>query len=390
MRGYPILLYFLIACYSLQAEDYDRISIGVMSASNPQAIQVITEYGEYQLEVAGVTKHTLKAGERISFAKNGNMVTVSIPGKVLGQFKEPRLTTKNADGVFRVYVLRPNKNERVYDDDLIISLSGNELKLINRVDLEKYVAGVVEAESGKEKTLEFYKVQAIISRTYALNNLRKYWREGFNLNDEVSSQVYHGKCRWEPQILVAVRITEGMVLVDSEMQLITAAFHSNSGGETVGSETVWSGPLPYLTSRVDEFSMYGKHSSWEKPVSREKWLAYLKQKYKLAVDDKSIKEMAQNYEQPNREIFFIDPIFGIPLKEVRKDWGLKSTYFSVKPYTSDSLMIEGKGFGHGAGLSQEGAIHMGELGFTYEDILHFYYNDVHIIDLQALDFFRVE
>ena len=53
-------------------------------------------------------------------------------------------------------------------------------------------------------------------------------------------------------------------------------------------------------------------------------------------------------------------------------------------------MIEGKGFGHGAGLSQEGAIYMGELGFTYEDILHFYYNDVHIIDLQALDFFRVE
>src|SRR5690606_20773256 len=113
----------------------------------------ITEFGDYQLEVEGVIKHTLKAGERISFVRYGKLVQVSIPGKVLGQFNEPRLITKNQDGVFRIYLLRPRKNERVYDDDLHVSAASNELKLVNRVDLEKYVAGVVEAESGKEKTL---------------------------------------------------------------------------------------------------------------------------------------------------------------------------------------------------------------------------------------------
>ncbi|NEN22181.1 SpoIID/LytB domain-containing protein [Cryomorpha ignava] len=390
MRGSLLFGILILMVFRLSAEDYERVSIGILSFDNPEAVQVITEFGDYNLEVAGVVKHTLKAGERISFVRYGKLVQVSIPGKVLGQFKEPRLTTQDADGVFRIYLLRPRKNERVYDDDLYVSAAGNELKLVNRVDLEKYVAGVVEAESGKEKTLEFYKVQAIISRTYALNNLRKYWREGFNLNDQVSSQVYHGKCRWEPQILVAVRITEGKVLVDSEMKLITAAFHSNSGGETVGSETVWSGPLPYLTSRIDEFSMHGKHTTWQQAVSKEKWLAYLADKYQLPIEDASVKEMAQNYDQPTRDVFYIDPIFKIPLKDIRQDWQLKSTYFNVRPYTSDSLMIDGKGFGHGAGLSQEGAIRMGELGFSYEDILHFYYNEVHIIDLHALDFFRVE
>lgn len=381
---------FLFLVLHVYGEDYERVSIGILSADQPQAIQVITEYGEYHLQVAGVTKHTLKAGERISFVRYGNLVQVSIPGKVLGQYKEPRLTTKNADGVFRIYVLRPNKNERVYDDDLYVSTTKSELKLVNRVDLEKYVAGVVEAESGKEKTLEFYKVQAIISRTYALSNLRKHWRDGFNLNDQVSSQVYHGKCRWEPQILVATRITEGKVLVDSEMNLITAAFHSNSGGETVGSESVWSGPLSYLTPRLDEFSMVGKHTTWQRTVSKDKWLGYLADKYKLPINDASVLDMALNYEQPSRDVFFIDPIFKIPLKDIRKDWQLKSTYFNVRPYTADSLMIDGRGFGHGAGLSQEGAIRMGELGFAFGDILHFYYNDVHIIDLHALDFFRLE
>ena len=390
MQGKFITGLFLFLVLQVYGEDYERVSIGILSVSQPQAIQVITEYGDYHLQVDGVIKHSLKAGDRMSFVRYGNMVQVSIPGKVLGQFKEPRLITKNADGVFRIYVLRPNKNERVYDDDLYISTTSTELKLVNKVDLEKYVAGVVEAESGKEKTLEFYKVQAIISRTYALSNLRKHWRDGFNLNDQVSSQVYHGKCRWEPQILVATRITEGKVLVDSEMKLITAAFHSNSGGETVGSESVWSGALPYLTPRMDEFSMVGKHTTWQRTVCKDKWLAYLADKYKLPISDASVLEMAQNYEQPSRDVFFIDPIFKIPLKEIRQDWLLKSTYFNVRPYTSDSLMIDGRGFGHGAGLSQEGAIRMGELGFSYEDILHFYYNDVHIIDLHTLDFFRKE
>ena len=390
MRSKLFLGFFFILVCQISAEDYERVSIGVLSADNPEAIQVITESGDYKLLVSGVVKHSLKAGDRISFVRYGKLVQVSIPGKILGQYKEPRLTTKDPEGAFRIYVLRPKKNERVYDDDLYVSSDGSDLKLVNRVDLEKYVAGVIEAESGKEKTLEFYKVQAVISRTYTLNNLRKYWREGFNLNDQVSSQVYHGKCRWEPQILVAVRLTEGKVLVDSEMQLITAAFHSNSGGETVGSESVWSGPLPYLTPRLDEFSMFGKHSTWQKVISKEKWLGYLADKYELPVNEKSINHLAQNYEQSSRDVFFIDPIFKIPLKDIRQDWGLKSTYFDVCPYTSDSLMIDGKGFGHGAGLSQEGAIYMGELGFSYEDILHFYYNDVHLIDLHALGFFRSE
>src|SRR5690606_23341163 len=170
----------------------------------------------------------------------------------------------------------------------------------------------------------------------------------------------------------------------------TAAFHSNSGGETVGSETVWSGPLPYLTPRIDEFSMYGKHTTWQRAVSKEKWLAYLEDKYQLPIADLTVKELAQNFDQHTREVFFIDPMFNIPLKEIRKDWQLKSTYFSISPYTADSLMMDGRGFGHGAGLSQEGAIRMGDLGFSYEDILHFYYNDVHIIDLHALPFYRVE
>lgn len=383
-----VVLFFL--SIRVSGVDYDHVSIRILEPQRPRVVQIIAEAGSYTLKVDGVTKLNLATGDRVMFSFSETMVKVSQSGNLIGRFKSVDLMANDSDGVFRLFVLSPDRTERVYDDNLNVSPNSHALKLINKVALEKYVAGVVEAETGKEKELEFYKVQAIISRTYALNNLRKNWRDGYNLNDQVDCQVYHGKCRWVPDILAAVSETYGMVLVDSNMKLITAAFHSNSGGETVSSESVWSGALPYLIPRKDEFSINGDHSTWSKTIAVSDWLHYLKKNYNLKVEDKLIRAMSENYEQENRQIFFLDPIFNIPLKDIRKDWNFNSTYFNIDPQGNDSLVFEGRGFGHGAGLSQEGAMRMADLGFSYSDILHFYYNDVHIIDLKALDFFRTD
>ncbi len=389
MRFLAFISVFLFSFQFANAQ-IELIRIGILAPQKPKSIQIIPEFGTYELRVDGKLKHSLKATDRMTFELRGALVQVSIPGRVVGQFKNPILASTNEDAYLRLYVLNPKKTERVYDDAIEVSAGKGQLKLVNKVALEKYVAGVVEAETGKQKLLEFYKVQAVISRTYALSNMRRFWREGYNLNDQVDCQVYHGKCRWEPDILSAVLITEGKVLVDSEMRLITAAFHSNSGGETVSSESVWSGSLPYLSPRLDEYSLEGSHANWEVTVAREAWLKYLKDRYGLLVEDRLIAAMAENYVQDNRQTFFLDPDFNIPLKEIRRDWKLKSTYFNILPSEGDSLKFDGRGFGHGTGLSQEGAMRMADLGFEYTDILHFYYNDVHVVDLHALDFFKME
>jgi stage II sporulation protein D len=238
MRGAVLVLFLLASFFSSAVTDFDSIDIGILDPINPGVVQIIPEIGSYAVIADGHNKATIRAGERVSFSLSNGQVKVSFPGRTLGLFKDVRLMSLSEESFFRIYVLAPTKDERVYDDHLIVKPLKNELRLINRVNIEKYVAGVVEAETGKEKELEFYKVQAIISRTYALSNRRKFLAKGFNLNDLVDSQVYHGKCRWEPAILEAVRQTEGKVLVDSEMNLVTAAFHSNSGGETVSSGSV--------------------------------------------------------------------------------------------------------------------------------------------------------
>ncbi|NMC98338.1 MAG: hypothetical protein GYA62_01260, partial [Bacteroidales bacterium] len=77
----------------------------------------------------------------------------------------------------------------------------------------------------------------------------------------------------------------------------------------------------------------------------------------------------------------------ISLRKIRENFNLKSTYFSVKA-DGDSLIFSGKGFGHGVGLCQDGAIQMAKKGFSYSDIIRFYYKGVRIVSYKSLPFYQ--
>ncbi|HRH38880.1 MAG TPA: hypothetical protein PK760_11070, partial [Flavobacteriales bacterium] len=77
----------------------------------------------------------------------------------------------------------------------------------------------------------------------------------------------------------------------------------------------------------------------------------------------------------------------LPLKHVREDLSLKSTWFTVTT-TGDRVVLSGRGFGHGVGLCQEGSMAMARYGASYTDILHHYFTGVHLVDLSTIDFFR--
>ena len=83
-------------------------------------------------------------------------------------------------------------------------------------------------------------------------------------------------------------------------------------------------------------------------------------------------------------------MYRIPLTQIRKDWKLKSTYFSIFDNSNGQLTLKGKGFGHGVGLSQEGAMKMIELGYNFLDVLRFYYTDIHLIDMSMRDFYLLD
>jgi stage II sporulation protein D len=248
---------------------------------------------------------------------------------------------------------------------------------------------VTEAEAGSRSTLEFYKVQAILARTFALAHINKHILEGFSLCDQVHCQAYYGKPK-DMSIYTAIEETKGKVVVDENLNLIIAAFHSNSGGQTANSEDVWGSYTNYLRSRVDSFSNKMPNAYWERKMLTDDWLTYLKLKHNYAIDKPNAKEAAVNFRQDYRKVYLECNNSKIPLKNIRTDLQLKSTFFSISEISGDSIVFKGKGYGHGLGMCQEGAMKMCKLGYKYPDILNYYYKSIQIIDMRKLSFFRDE
>ena len=193
-----------------------------------------------------------------------------------------------------------------------------------------------------------------------------------------------------PAIERAVEVTKGKVVVDDNLNLIIAAFHSNSGGQTANSEDVWGSKTPYLKSIEDTFSLKMPNSRWERRMLTDDWLTYLKIKHNYPIEKIEAKQAALNFTQDARKIFLESGNVRVPLKNIRLDLQLKSTFFSIKQINKDSVLFVGRGYGHGLGMCQEGAMRMVRQGYTYTDVLNFYYQNIQLIDLHKLNFFKDE
>jgi stage II sporulation protein D len=351
-------------------------------------------YSQYNIKSVTITslvgKYSINGDDRLltEIGKN-EILTISIEKTKLrikkekedfGLFSTLEISGDGLKNIFKIKPLNQDVNERIYDDDLEISIEKGVLKIINNSNIEHYVAGVVQSEIlGSCDSLEFFKIQAIISRTYAINNMMKHYKEGYNLCDDVHCQVYKSRCN-NFQILMATTLTAGDVIVDKNNRMISAAFCSNSGGETINSEELWSIPTTYLKAVIDTFSNGMRNSSWELKMPAREWLKYLKDTYNYPVDDTAMHRNAFNFDQNERKMYFHD---SIPLKDMRKTLALKSTFFSVKK-EGENVVLKGKGYGHGVGLSQEGAIKMVKYKYKASQIIKFYYKDVDIINYEEI------
>ena len=347
---------------------------------------VLPSMGVYDVYADGYKIYTLSGNNFLQLILENNLVYVKNFSQSFGEYNSVKFISVNgSEKNFKIKSVNPNTDVFTYEDNLEISVSQyGFLKLLNYIDLEHYVEGVMEAEIGNTSIPEFLKVQAIIIRTYALSNSQRHISEGYNLCDQVHCQAYKGTSRFNPLVPLAATGTQGKVIVDKNLQLINAAFHSNCGGHTLNSEDVWISSLPYLKAVTDTFCYNKPHAVWEKHISINDWKNYLN---RLKINEN--KQGSNSYDTygNERQKYYSYKGIDIPMKTLRNDWGLKSSYFSIIEL-QDSLMIKGKGFGHGVGLCQEGAMRMAELGYFYEDIIKFYYKGVVVTTLDVMKFFN--
>ena len=306
--------------------------------------------------------------------------------KHMGMSKNISITPNDDDCLFMLEPAFPVLPKREYEGSLNISIfQSKKINIINSVELEKYVASVVEAESGTRAFDEYYKSQAVICRTYALNHLDRHLEDGYNLCDNVHCQVYMGIKTSNKKIRKAVFNTKGIVLTDSSMNLVTAAFHSNSGGYTINSEDVWSSAMPYLRGKKDIYWKNHHNSTWVDTIKTNDYIKFLKHVGVTVPSDVNYNKF--RFEQIRRTPNL--SIMGqlVPLKYIREQFKLRSTFFSIYP-KGDVLILKGRGYGHGVGLSQESAMEMAKEGKKFDEIINYYYSNVKFINVDSTTFLQ--
>lgn len=266
-----------------------------------------------------------------------------------------------------------------YSGSLEVRRDENGLYIINNLPFEKYIEGVVASETGGGWEMEALKAQAVISRTYALFHKDLNKEKEYDLTSSVLHQVFKEN-NINPQITRAAEETRGEILTYQGAPIETL-YHSICVGRTELPEEVWSGSYSYLKS-VDCNTKNTPYDNWKREFTFDEI-------GKAAGISGGIKDITiASYTSTGRvktiKITTDDMEAGVEIKatDLRKALGYKtlpSTDFSLTkgaeglPDKQEGVTFEGKGWGHGVGLCQWGALEMAREGKNYREILtHFY------------------
>jgi stage II sporulation protein D len=333
--------------------------------------------GDYILRGDDRQVALLREGDIIHLDYSTEGILVNDTAKRVGIFQSLEMRGMSSENVFLAKPVYPSLDARESDDDLIINTYGEGLVIINRLDLEKYVAGTIEAEGGINENIEYYKAQAVLARTYAINHFTRHAPEGFNLCDDQHCQAFHGKSRWNDEIYEATLATRNQILIGPDGQPAATAYHASCGGVTSSASIAWNEDLPYLFPVNDPFCLESDNAQWNMVIPLAEWTQYLLKRGVVSL------VLPDNLPPAPARLKYFD--FGdrsILLSDIRQDLQLKSAFITMSQQGSN-IIIEGRGYGHGVGLCQEGAMQMARLGYVYVDILMFYFRDLTLSDYQS-------
>lgn len=257
------------------------------------------------------------------------------------------------------------------------------------VELESYVAGVVAAEQAvgtlpASVARGVVQVQAVISRTFALAHRGRHGREGFDVCRDTHCQLYRPATAGfvASALGAAVRATRGQVL-QYQNRPIDALFHANCGGHTSAADAIWGGEKqPYLTSVSDEFCSRNPAAAWSFTIDRSRLRELVNRDGLTDVGTRLDGLTVVQRDAGGRAVLIAIDGERSPLvrgEELRRvivqglgPRSMRSLNFDVQR-RGDILLFSGRGFGHGAGLCQAGALERLRLGATPAEVLAYYY-----------------
>jgi stage II sporulation protein D len=259
---------------------------------------------------------------------------------------------------------------------LFIIKEGCRIAVVNYIELEDYVRGILYHETSHYWPLEVLKAQAVISRTFALYQARENASRDYDVTNDVYSQVYGGATSERYRTNIAVEDTKAEVLV-YQGKIFPTYFHATCAGHTEDASLLWNISLAPLKGVACGFCKESPHFNWHCNLTKEEIRqALAKSGYKINnIEDILILGKDASGRITKLRIKDKGQEHDISAKDFRGILGpgiIKSANFSIS-IVNDEVAFEGFGWGHGVGLCQWGAYFMAKEGYSYEKILKYYY-----------------
>lgn len=364
-----VFLFFITLCTSGYGASTSSPLIRVKILQDKSRVEVRAT-GSYRIRALDLAKERSFPSSHSILTIEASQQGIRASGEMWG--RELLIKPEGADSLIRV-------NSRRYRGQIIVQQKNSSLELINELPLEKYLWGVIKAEISPDWPRASVLAFTIAARTYAFKKLQDPSAKttGYHVSSEQDDQVYRGVEGEDPLSRELVNDTRGKILTYLG-EIIEAKYHACCGGYTASLSDVWGGKgYPYLVAKPDNFCRKSPYFSWEFKIEVEKLGEILREKgiilerlYRIKLlefdQGRRVKRLEIMHQGGKRELT------GTELRGLLGEGNLRSTLFTVKrwgPY----FVFKGKGWGHGVGLCQEGAKVMGEQGYTYKEILEFYY-----------------
>jgi stage II sporulation protein D len=370
-----IFIFLINVLFALYA--YGQVRIRLFSSDTPESALFSVTGGSYELVTYNGQNMRVNKSETVLITRFNGLLAVKKGGSI--GFTCDSLSLKGTTGndFFSLRINDGIPRMQFYSGDFQCFPDLGTLVMINKCNIESYIAGVVKAEGGSGRNKEYIKSQAILARTYMYKYFDKHLADRYNVCDNTHCQVFNGVSS-DSLINRAALETSGLVILGPDSTLIISAFHSNCGGETTTPENVWLTSVPYLKSVADPYCITSRSAKWEKRIGLDEWTGLLK---KSGYSGRTDKSADFTFMQKTREQTYHIASFNLPLAVIRSELNLRSTFFSVLS-SGDSIILRGRGYGHGVGLCQEGAMTMAIKGSNYRKIINFYYSGVIITDIK--------
>lgn len=372
----------------------------------------ITVTGRYS--VNGNTSMTLTTGDQvdITFNKSTGQITMTLDGVSYAMGKEMRLRRHQANGTSGVSIAQSRYPNNIHLGDLqLIAVktdSGYRLYPIVHVYLEYYLYGVVPYEMSASWPLEALKAQAVAARTYAVRRLVGTRGELYDLSDTTSDQVYYGHKGSQSNATIAVDETKGIVAMNNG-EFTGTYYTASNGGQTEAVKNAWGGTeYPYMGVKDDPFDAMNTasvrrkltiYSDFDHASQNTALAALLTEKAQAQLGANAVIQTINSvtphtpkYASPSRLYTKMD--FGVTVQlgsatqeavlsfdifsdleaalSMNINSSTKNELWSVETADEGFKLTVGR-WGHGIGLSQRGAQQMANMGYTYDQILGFYY-----------------